>query len=79
MSIFKRVLTLRLLWDGHAQPLQVYAVLAADAGGPAAEGMEGNGADDEREFQVQLGCPGNIDANLLQVKWREYFMGWAQV
>lgn len=40
------LLTLRLLWDGHAQPLQVDAVLAADAGGPAAEGMEGNSADD---------------------------------
>lgn len=45
-----QVLTLRLLWDGHAQPLQVYAVLAADAGGPAAKGVEGDSADDEREF-----------------------------
>lgn len=62
------LLTLRLLWDGHAQPLQVYAVLAADAGGPAAEGMEGNSADDQREFQIQLGRPRNIYANLLEVK-----------
>lgn len=43
---YLRTLTLRLLGDGHAQPLQVDAVLAADAGGPAAEGMEGDGAYD---------------------------------
>lgn len=67
-----RVLTLRLIWDGHAQPLQVYTVLAADAGGPAAKGMEGNSADDEREFQIQLGRPWNVNANLLEVKWKEY-------
>lgn len=61
-------LTLRLLRDGHAQPLQVEAVLAADAGGPAAKGMEGNGADDQRELQVQLGGPRNIHAHLRRVE-----------
>lgn len=58
-------LTLRLLRDGHAQPLQVDAVLAADTGGPAAEWMEGDGAYDKRQLQTQLGCPRNINTNLV--------------
>lgn len=62
---YQWTLTLRLLGDGHAQPLQVDAVLAADAGGPAAEWMEGDGAYDQRQLQAQLGCPGNIDTNLV--------------
>lgn len=47
-----RTLTLRLLGDGETQPLQVDTVLAADAGGPAAEGVEGDGAYDQRELQT---------------------------
>lgn len=58
-------LTLRLLGDSHAEPLQVAAVLAADAGGPAAEGMKRDGAYDQRQLQAQLGCPRNINTNLV--------------
>ena len=71
--IFKHLqtLTLRLLWDGHAQPLQVDAVLAADAGGPTAEGMERDGAHDQRQLQAQLGRSRNINTNLRGRKRRE--------
>lgn len=61
-------LTLGLLRDGHAQPLQVDAVMAADAGRAAAEGMQRDGADDERQLQTQLGSSRNIDANLGEEK-----------
>lgn len=60
----EKTLTLRLLGDGHAQPLQVDAVLAADAGGAAAERMQGDGADDQRQLQEQLGRPGNVHTHL---------------
>lgn len=63
-SVYEGTLTLRLLGDGHAQPLQVDAVLAADAGRPAAEGMEGDGANNEGQLQTKLRRPGNIDTNL---------------
>lgn len=61
----RRTLTLRLLGDGHAQPLHVGAVLAADAGGPAAKGMEGDGAHDQRQLQTELGCTRDVNAHLL--------------
>lgn len=61
-----RTLTLRLLGDGHAQPLQVDTVLAADTGGPAAEGMEGDGPNDQWQLQTQFGCPRNINTNLVR-------------
>lgn len=57
-------LTLWLLGDGHAHPVQVEAVVAADAGRPAAEGMEGDGPYDERQLQTQLRCSRNINTNL---------------
>lgn len=64
------MLTLRLLWDG-AQPVQVDAVLAADAGRAAPEGMQRDRSDDKRQFKEQLGCPRNIHTNL----WRQETAG----
>lgn len=68
-------LTLWLLGDGHVQPLQVDAVLAADAGCSAAEGMEGYGAYDQRQLETQLGCSGYINTNLTGGK-RVYNATW---
>lgn len=59
----KEMLTLQLLWDG-AEPVQVDAVLAADTGGAAPEGMQRDGPNDKRQFKEQLGCPRNIHTNL---------------
>lgn len=61
-------LTLRLLGDGHAQPLQVDAVLATDAGGSAAKWMKGYCANDQRQLQTQFRCPRDIDTNLVERK-----------
>lgn len=57
------MLTLQLLRDG-VEPVQVDAVLAADAGGAAPEGMQWDGPDDKRQFKEQLGRPRNIHTNL---------------
>lgn len=59
-----RILTLRLLGNPHAQPPQVQAVLAADAGSAAAKRVERDGAHDQREVEAQLGRPGDINAHL---------------
>ena len=51
LATVRQALTLRLLGDGHAKPLQVNAVLAADTGGTTAEGVEGYGAHDQGQLQ----------------------------
>lgn len=60
----RQTLTLRLLRDGHAEPFQVDTVLAADARGAAAEGMQGDGAHHQRQLQAQLRGPRNIHTYL---------------
>lgn len=57
------MLTLRLLQDG-AQPVQVDAVLAADAGRAAPKWMQWDGSDNKWQLKEQLGCPRNIHTNL---------------
>lgn len=49
-----KALTFTLLGDGHAEPVQVQTVLAADAGGAAAERMERDGPHDQGQLQRQL-------------------------
>lgn len=48
------VLTFTLLGDGHAEPVHVQTVLAADAGGAAAKRMERDGPHDQWKLQRQL-------------------------
>lgn len=49
-----KALTFTLLGDGHAEPVQVQTVMAADAGGAAAEWMERDGPHDQGQLQRQL-------------------------
>lgn len=60
------LLTLGLLRDA-AQPVQGDAVLTADTGRAAAERMQWDRPDDERQLQEQLGCAGNIHTDLQAV------------
>lgn len=59
-----RLLTFRLLRDGHAKPLHVHAVLAADARCATAERMQRDCAHHQRKFQGKLGRPRNINTHL---------------
>lgn len=69
-----RTLTLRLLRDGHTQPLQVDAVLAADTGRPAAKRVERDGSYDQRQLQIQLWCSRNVNTDLKLEKPRFRYM-----
>lgn len=64
------ILTLRLLRDGHAEPLQVQAVLAADARGSAAERMERDGSHYQWKLQTELRSPRNIHTNLRNQQYK---------
>lgn len=55
-------LTLRPLRKTHAQP--THAALAADTGGPGAEGVERDGSDDQGQVQGQVYCPRYVDIDL---------------
>lgn len=48
-------LTFRSLWQDAQSPVQQEAGMAAHAGRAAAERMQRNGADDQRQLQEQLG------------------------
>lgn len=71
----RETLTLRLLRDG-AQPVQVDAVLAADAGRAAPEWMQRDCSDDKRQFEEQLGRPRNIHTNLQRQETRGKLSCW---
>lgn len=58
--------TLRLLRDGHAKPLHVHTVLAADARRATAKRMQRDGAHNQRKLQGKFGRPRNINTNLLK-------------
>lgn len=55
-------LTLRPLGKTHAQP--AHAALAADAGGPGAKRVEGDGSDDQGQVQGQVDCPRYVHIHL---------------
>lgn len=69
-------LTLRLLWDGQTKPLQIDAVLAADAWSPASKRMERNGAYDQRQLKKQLGGSRDIDTHLVVQDDDKFRVGW---
>ena len=60
----REVLTLRLLGDGHAEPLQVDAVLAAHAGRAAAKRVKGDGAHHQGQLQTELRRAGHFHTDL---------------
>ena len=57
-------LTLRSLWQGPQPPVQQEAGTAAHAGRAAAERVQGDGADDQRQLQEQLGGARDVHADL---------------
>lgn len=63
-----KALTFTLLGDGHAEPVQVQAVLAAHAGGAAAERMQRDGPHDQRKLQRQLRGARNVHTHLMNGK-----------
>ena len=56
--------TFRSLGQGHAQPAHGHAALAAHAGGPGAEGVKGDGADDQGQVEGQVDGPGDVHVDL---------------
>lgn len=65
----EEALTFTLLRDGHAEPVQVQTVLAADAGAAAAERMERDGPHDQWKLQRQLWGARNVHTYLTNERW----------
>lgn len=54
--------TFRPLRQTHAKP--AHAALAADTGGAGAEGVEGDGSNDQGQVQGQVNRPGYVHIHL---------------
>ncbi|KAG9354344.1 hypothetical protein JZ751_001049 [Albula glossodonta] len=62
--------TFRSLRQGHAQPVQGHTALAADGGGAAPEGVEGDGTDDQRQVEGQVHGSGDVHIHLQEYSTR---------